>query len=244
MTLLLEVAVRALLIAAGTAAILTALRIRSAAARHAAWTAVVLAMLALPVSLAGGVRVFVPVLPPAPTTVDNTDHAAAAPIAPSVSATAIGSAALAEISSPASGLARDSNSPQARPLDWQAVLISVYLSGVLVLLIRLVIGTVAANRLRTTAAMTGGRLTNRRCTTPITVGWFAPTLILPEGWERWRAAQLDAVLTHEHEHARRHDPLVQWLPNAGRCRPTHRGEYSRRRLLVSRGCRPAATTCA
>src|ERR1019366_3853601 len=27
----------------------------------------------------------------------------------------------------------------------------------------------------------------------------------------WPAAQLDAVLTHEHEHARRRDPLFQWI---------------------------------
>ena len=46
---------------------------------------------------------------------------------------------------------------------------------------------------------------------PVTVGWLAPVLILPRGWQRWPLAQLDAVLTHEAEHARRHDPLVQWL---------------------------------
>jgi beta-lactamase regulating signal transducer with metallopeptidase domain len=36
-------------------------------------------------------------------------------------------------------------------------------------------------------------------------------VILPECWQRWPQAQLDAVLTHEGEHARRRDPLVQWL---------------------------------
>jgi len=36
-------------------------------------------------------------------------------------------------------------------------------------------------------------------------------VVLPEGWSQWPAAQLDAVLTHEHEHARRRDPLFQWL---------------------------------
>jgi uncharacterized protein (TIGR03435 family) len=59
--------------------------------------------------------------------------------------------------------------------------------------------------------MLDGRATSRRCATPITVGWFAPVLILPSGWPRWPAAKLNAVLTHEREHARRHDPLVQWL---------------------------------
>jgi TonB family protein len=36
-------------------------------------------------------------------------------------------------------------------------------------------------------------------------------VVLPESWSQWPAAQLDAVLTHEHEHARRRDPLFQWL---------------------------------
>jgi TonB family protein len=36
-------------------------------------------------------------------------------------------------------------------------------------------------------------------------------VILPECWRRWPQAQLNAVLTHEDEHARRRDPLVQWL---------------------------------
>jgi beta-lactamase regulating signal transducer with metallopeptidase domain len=54
-------------------------------------------------------------------------------------------------------------------------------------------------------------LTSDRCVTPITVGWFAPVLILPRDWSRWPAEQLAVVLTHEQEHARRHDPLVQWL---------------------------------
>jgi len=36
-------------------------------------------------------------------------------------------------------------------------------------------------------------------------------VILPQCWQRWPLAQLEAVLTHEGEHARRRDPLVQWL---------------------------------
>jgi len=35
--------------------------------------------------------------------------------------------------------------------------------------------------------------------------------ILPEGWQDWVPAKLDAVLIHENEHVRRHDPFVQWL---------------------------------
>jgi hypothetical protein len=49
------------------------------------------------------------------------------------------------------------------------------------------------------------------CAAPVTVGFFHPTVIVPEHWREWTQAQLDAVLTHEHEHARRRDSLVQWL---------------------------------
>ena len=53
-SLLLELALRAVLIAAGTALVLWALQVRSAVTRHAAWTAVVAAMLLLPLGIAGG----------------------------------------------------------------------------------------------------------------------------------------------------------------------------------------------
>ena len=49
------------------------------------------------------------------------------------------------------------------------------------------------------------------CAAPVTVGFFRPTILLPENWCEWSASQLAAVLAHESEHARRCDPLVQWL---------------------------------
>jgi VWFA-related protein len=80
-----------------------------------------------------------------------------------------------------------------------------------VLLARLAIGTVRAHILVRRATNRGGRLTSSACAAPVTVGWLRPTVILPECWRRWPEAQLDAVLAHEGEHARRRDPLVQWL---------------------------------
>jgi hypothetical protein len=35
--------------------------------------------------------------------------------------------------------------------------------------------------------------------------------MLPDDWTQWSPAQLDAVLLHEREHARRRDPLIQWF---------------------------------
>jgi len=206
-SLLLEFTIRTSLIAVGTAAVLFALRIKTASARHAAWSAVVITMLSLPVILAGGVRMSLPVLTPAPThTAIDMRDAGAKPTAPI---------------SPAQDMALPttddgSTSPklsgqESARMDWRAVLVSGYFAGAAILLLRLVVGTLQANKLRRTSVMIAGRLTSEYCATPITVGWFKPALILPRGWTTWSSEQLGVVLTHEREHARRHDPLVQWL---------------------------------
>ena len=195
--LLLDVAVRAVLIAAGTGFILWALRIRAASGRHAAWTTVIVAMLLLPLWSLAGPRLPLPVLP-------------------SISSAAAQPAGNPNLQDPPAGetwgIIGDgigNLGGSAVPVMW--VMLAVHAIGVLVLLARLVIGTIQARRLRRTATMRAGRYTSARCATPITVGWLSPTLILPEGWDRWPAARLDAVLTHEGAHARRRDPLVQWL---------------------------------
>ena len=59
--------------------------------------------------------------------------------------------------------------------------------------------------------MSHGRLTSAACASPVTVGWLRPVVILPETWQEWSHNKLDAVLTHEHAHVRRRDPLVQWF---------------------------------
>jgi beta-lactamase regulating signal transducer with metallopeptidase domain len=201
-TLLLDVAVRAALIATGAACVLWALRIRTASVQHAAWTTVVIAMLLLPIWSVAGPRVSVPLLPTRAVSMGSGPAADAD----------------SDVVSPQAPAARPDPTPitqftptvglSARVLR---ALTGVYLFGALALLIRLAIGTVHARKLRRGIVMHAGRATSARCATPITVGWLSPVLILPEGWDRWSAAQLDAVLTHEHEHARRHDPLVQWL---------------------------------
>jgi uncharacterized protein (TIGR03435 family) len=197
--LFLEVAVRAALIAAGTAVVLWALRIKTPAVRHAAWTAVVLAMLVLPLWSVAGLKLAVPVLP---ATIETT---ATAPSVVMTSPRVVDAPIVT--TAPPSPVAIESS----RQVDWQLVLIAIYSAGVVVLLVRLGIGTLQAQRLRRTAVARAGRATSDRCATPITVGFWSPALILPSSWPQWPAAQLQAVLTHENEHARRRDPLVQWL---------------------------------
>jgi hypothetical protein len=95
--------------------------------------------------------------------------------------------------------------------SWRSCLAGIYLLGFCALLARLATGTVRAHTLVRRAANREGRLTSESCAAPVTVGWMNPTVILPEHWRRWPQAQLSAVLTHEDEHARWRDPLVQWL---------------------------------
>jgi beta-lactamase regulating signal transducer with metallopeptidase domain len=193
--LLFEFVVRAALIAAGTAAVLRILRVRTAAARHSAWAGVMVLMLLLPVWTAWGPKAALRLLP---------SVAAPAASRATVPAAAFSEPALASLEVVAPAVQRPVRS-------WSSYLAAIYLLGVCVLLARLAVGTVRAHMLVRRAASRGGRLTSDSCAAPVTAGWLRPAVILPECWQRWPQAQLDAVLTHEGEHARRRDPLVQWL---------------------------------
>ncbi len=78
------------------------------------------------------------------------------------------------------------------------MLLGVYAFGAGVLLLRLAVGTFRAHRLASASA-------------PVTVGFFKPRIILPESSSEWPRSRLEAVLAHERAHARRRDPLFQWL---------------------------------
>ena len=68
-TMLLECAVRATLIATGTAVVLSVMRIKNVVALHHAWTGVMLFMLMLPLWTAFGYQVPIGVLSPHKSTV-------------------------------------------------------------------------------------------------------------------------------------------------------------------------------
>jgi len=185
--LMLECAVRAALIALGTAAALGLVRVKSAGARHAAWTAVLALMLALPVWMAWGPRLSMPLLPARqPVTIVPVVFTMPAPLTTVQSHLA----------------------PRRADWNWLAM---VYGAGVLVLLARLVFGTLRARALVRRATVRAGYLTSSACAAPVTVGWLKPVMILPQGWSAWPAGQLDAVVAHESAHIRCRDPLVQWL---------------------------------
>jgi uncharacterized protein (TIGR03435 family) len=200
--LVLECSIRAVLIAAGTAAILRLMGAKTAAARHAAWAGVLLLMMVLPVWTAWGPKAELRVLA-APATARQT-------IAPMASRPGMGAAPVSD----ATVIRVDASVAAHRGFEWSPLefILFVYAMGALWLLTRLAIGTFRAGRLRREAnGCDGGLLTSEECVAPMTVGWLCPAIILPLGWREWTRGRLDAVLAHERAHVRRRDPLVQWL---------------------------------
>lgn len=184
--LLVDCTVRALLLVGPTAATLYVTRVKDAAAKHRVWTGVMALMLFLPVWAMWGPKFSLRVLPPLHSV------SAPGPILP-----------IASIQAAATQSPRFSN--------WELFLLSVYLLGFILLAIRLVLGTVQAHRLVRGAVLQDGVRTSPQCISPVTVGFLRPVVIFPQNWREWEEARLKSILTHEEEHARRHDSLTQWF---------------------------------
>jgi beta-lactamase regulating signal transducer with metallopeptidase domain len=193
MDLLAESAVRITVLGIGVALVLRALRIRSPRVVHRAWTALVFVMLLLPLSVASGLKLVVPVLPSLATAILLAPVSEAVAPAASTGARMITAAA--------------ADGPRAE-MTWRVVAVTVYAAGVALLLVRLAIGMRRARVIRRDARLINGRLTHPACVTPMTVGILAPAVILPSDWATLSEAELSAIVAHEEEHVRRRDPLV------------------------------------
>jgi hypothetical protein len=200
--LVLECAVRAVLIAGATATVLALLRIGTARARHAAWTAVVLSMLLLPIWTALGPKVPLRILSPAVRPASAGRSAAEGSPFPRPGD---------KIPTAGPGAKAAGPGPRSLAANWRAILAGIYLLGLCILLTRLALGSVHARRLVRAAIQRDGRWISVSCAAPITVGWLRPAVILPECSRHWTGARIEAAVTHEAEHARHRDPLVQWL---------------------------------
>jgi len=188
-----------MLLGAGTAVVLWLLRVRSAAARHAAWLGVIVLMLLLPLWTAWGPRTALRLVPPAAGRTVSRAGAAMRTLAQVDPQPAIAAPLMF----------------QPRPAhlrwSWPTIALGVYLLGVCAMLLRLAIGTLPAVGLRRFTTPGDGVRISNFCKAPVTVGWLHPAVILPADWREWPQGKLQAVLAHEREHARRRDPLTQWL---------------------------------
>ena len=225
--LLLDASVRVVLLAGLVAGVLMLLRARGNGVLNAAWTAVLMAMLLMPVLPSLVPAVTVPV--PAPAR-----HIAAAagrltPEQPVVPALQVLSRAPAR--PPIPGTRGPSQAPR-RDVSWAFVVLVIYGTGVLLMLLRLVVGWRGARRLsreservvpeaarrhRSWWPSTARIRESRHVTVPVAIGVSAPTVVLPLGWSHWPDAQLHAVVEHELAHLGRRDPLVALLARLNVC---------------------------
>lgn len=206
--------------AAAVGLVLVVLRVRSGAARHAAWSAVLLAMLTMPVLMAIVPHVEVRV----PSTLALDFGAIAGEPSPYESLESPVAPAFNELqpSVAATSRALDAKKHPSRfAFDWRIAAAAVYAAGALFLFVRIAVGWVLARRL--VAGAIGVARDNRApvlespaVATPMTTGIVSPCILLPVTWRDWPEHKLQAVLAHENAHIARRDSLVALFAHANR----------------------------
>lgn len=208
--LALEASLRAAALAGCVGIILAVARVGSAAVRHAAWTAVLLAMLIMPLLPRLTPEVPVPIALHAvaeqPASVPAPPMLASAPVRS-------GLATVTATVRPAEPV------PPPRASIWPIAALTLYVLGVLFQMTRLLIGWRASRRLVGQAACPAlpGFSQSPAVAVPLTLGVLWPRIVLPAAWPTWPEAKLQAVLAHESAHVRRRDPLVAFAASVNRC---------------------------
>ena len=204
---------------AGLVAVLTLFLRRRAAAQHAMWTFMLIAMLLLPV-----LRRVVPAahvsVAPLPTPVWTS-------IAPAIPA-ATGSRSTPELPP----LKRTETA--SYQVSWPLYAALAYMAGALFFLARLLSGMLLTRKLLREArsiewelgeyvsqiANAGVDVTieeSSRVRVPVTIGFWRMRIILPAEWREWPAGTMKAVLAHELAHVRRRDPLIALAAVINKC---------------------------
>jgi beta-lactamase regulating signal transducer with metallopeptidase domain len=227
----LDASIRISVIAVVIAGLLAAARVRVSSVRHAAWTAVLLAMLLMPVLPSVVPSIDVPVPRSAGAEPRGVaDALIFAPPSDESYRTVTPSTQAGSGSMPSDGTrsatAFEAGSPSVRPTI-AGVVIAVYALVAFVLLARLVLGWWASVRVvkQSSPVDAGRRLPDplhgvREASivaTPLTIGIVRPRVVLPLEWRQWSSPTLAAVLAHEGAHIRRRDPLVSFLAHVNRC---------------------------
>ena len=101
---------------------------------------------------------------------------------------------------------------------WADAFLGVYAAGVVILLIRMVIGWHVASRIaRAGRFLQRGVVESALVHTPVALGVLRPTILLPLEWRGWPDSTLLAALAHERAHIARRDPLVNALSRVNCC---------------------------
>ena len=219
-------------VAVSVGIILQAVRVRSSAVRHAAWTAVTCAMILMPILPYCVPPIAIPVMVQ-PRSIDATPDAVGMQIDPG-SQTQSNAAEPSQQSAPALAPASTRESTaEALPTPvpvWPIAALAIYSLGVLILLFQLALGWRGTMRIAKSAIemepaevfkkMASGATLIRESglvTTPLTIGIFSQKIILPKSWRLWSDEKLRAVLAHEFDHVQRRDFLIGLLAHMNRC---------------------------
>ncbi len=222
---------RVTFVAALVAGILLVSRVRATSFRHAAWTAVLGAMLLMPAlpSVVPAVSVAVPSLRPLPA----SEPVVEIPEAPAEARDGIPALEVTPLAGAAeASLTERRAEPSARTIQWSAILVVIYAVGVLVSLVAMCLGWRALRLLERAsrpldlapfqsagAGVPIGRLTvceSRAVAAPVALGILNPRIVLPPTWRVWSATKLRAVVAHEASHVRRRDTLIAALAQVNR----------------------------
>jgi beta-lactamase regulating signal transducer with metallopeptidase domain len=235
--ILADTALKGLVLVAAAAVASYFLRKKSAAARHAVWTAAVLGHLAIPLLGVILPEWRIPIFP-APAWTEAAVGSPATPLAdakaavitPEASAPAAGVATEGPAATPATGNTAVAPSPEKWPLT--AIAGMLWLLGTTLVLLRLAVGTWKvgqlakhgdrvddgewlsltqriAKRLGITRPLT--LLRGDRLAVPVTWGVVYPAVLLPPDAEEWNDERRRFVLVHEMAHVKRFDALTQLL---------------------------------
>jgi beta-lactamase regulating signal transducer with metallopeptidase domain len=205
-SMLVQAALRALALAVVVGAALFLFKVRNPHHQLAAWSAVLVGALAMPLLM-----MWLVVEVPAPELAVPAGKIAEPLVAATMPAYGPDVADVASNITPRNGTAPG----EATSFDWSSVVLTLYIGIAALLLLRLVVGLALTARIRTGAqrvAAGWARGADIRVTTainaPVTIG---STILLPADFESWSAEKREAVLLHERAHVMRGDFYVQGL---------------------------------
>jgi beta-lactamase regulating signal transducer with metallopeptidase domain len=227
----LDTSLRALAAAAAVALVLRVLRIRAAAVQHSAWSAVLVAMLLMPM-----LSSVVPALPiPVPASAGGLlgPESRSPQLPPGVVGYSTqGLDVINDVpSSRTGGLLRLADRPSASATEMRAsrlwiplIVFGVYAAGALLLIARLFYGWYLASamirRARRGCAvrvdLPARVYQSSEVIVPMTIGAIRPVIVLPITWNRWKADTLAAIIAHEAAHVRRRDASIALLAHLNR----------------------------
>ena len=227
--LLLDSALKGVLLVAAAAIAAYLLRHRFAAARHAAWTAAVVGHLALPAVTLLAPAWRLPLLPAPPWLASQVTTSGPSPVTIIPSPSSVTSTPTpAPANAPSSAEGPAISTPFQ--IDRLSILAALWIAGSVIVLLRLAVGTMRVGKLArdgsrvldgawlSLAQRVAARLGINRPLTllhgdrlgvPVTWGIVYPAVLLPPDADEWPEERRRFVLVHEMAHIKRFDALTQ-----------------------------------